>query len=45
MAHPARSTGPILPPLMAPQPHWKQEVRPEGEAPAESAPEKPEGEQ
>jgi small subunit ribosomal protein S3 len=29
MAHPARSGGPILPPLMAPQPHWKQEVRPE----------------
>ena len=29
MAHPARSGGPILPPLMAPQPHWKQEVRPD----------------
>jgi len=33
MAHPARTGGPILPPLMAPQPqpHWKQEVRPETE--------------
>ncbi len=38
MAHPARTGGPILPPLMAPQPHWKQEVRPEGEPPAEVAP-------
>jgi small subunit ribosomal protein S3 len=53
MAHPARSGGPILPPLMAPQPHWKQEVRPELEpdpaaAPpateAPSAAETPEGE-
>jgi len=45
MAHPARTGGPILPPLMAPQPHWKQEVRGEGEPQAEStpAPEKPEG--
>ena len=33
MAHPARTGGPILPPLMAPQPHWKQEVRPEAEPP------------
>jgi small subunit ribosomal protein S3 len=31
MAHPARTGGPILPPLMAPQPHWKQEVRPDVE--------------
>jgi len=39
MAHPARSGGPILPPLMAPQqqPHWKQEVRPDLEPQAESA--------
>src|ERR1035438_2400414 len=29
MAHPARSGGPRLRPLMAPQPHWKQEVRPD----------------
>jgi|ERR1035441_8330953 small subunit ribosomal protein S3 len=38
MAHPARSGGPILPPLMAPQPHWKQEVRPDIEPKAEPAP-------
>jgi small subunit ribosomal protein S3 len=50
MAHPARSGGPILPPLMAPQqqPHWKQEVRPDPAAEpapaAETAPETPEGE-
>jgi small subunit ribosomal protein S3 len=37
MAHPARTGGPILPPLMAPQPHWKQEVRGEAEPPAEVA--------
>jgi small subunit ribosomal protein S3 len=49
MARPARSGGPILPPLMAPQPQWKQEVRhepepkPEGAAKPESSP-KPEGE-
>ncbi|HTQ56405.1 MAG TPA: 30S ribosomal protein S3 [Bryobacteraceae bacterium] len=44
MAHPARTGGPILPPLMAPQPHWKQEVRGEAEAPAAEPPaEKPEG--
>ncbi len=42
MAHPARTSGPILPPLMAPQPQWKQEARGEGEAPAETG--KPEGE-
>jgi len=41
MPHPARTTGPILPPLMAPQPHWKEEVRGEGEPPAESSPETP----
>jgi small subunit ribosomal protein S3 len=44
MAHPARSGGPILPPLMAPQPHWKQEVRPELEPQAAepaAAPETP----
>ena len=41
MAHPARSGGPILPPLMAPQPHWKQEVRPDLEPAAEAAPETP----
>jgi small subunit ribosomal protein S3 len=35
MAHPARTGGPILPPLMAPQPHWKQEARPDVEPPAE----------
>jgi hypothetical protein len=52
MAHPARSGGPILPPLMAPQPHWKQEVRQDLEPAAEpaptpqseAAPETPEGE-
>jgi small subunit ribosomal protein S3 len=50
MAHPARSGGPILPPLMAPQqqPHWKQEVRSDPAAEpapaAETAPETPEGE-
>src|ERR1019366_4368342 len=38
MAHPARSGGPILPPLMAPQPHWKQEVRPDIEPQAEPTP-------
>jgi small subunit ribosomal protein S3 len=38
MAHPARTGGPILPPLMAPQPHWKQEVRPDAEPSAEPAP-------
>jgi small subunit ribosomal protein S3 len=46
MPRPARSGGPILPPLMAPQPQWKQEVRHDAEphpAPA-PAPEKPEGE-
>jgi hypothetical protein len=37
MAHPARSGGPILPPLMAPQPHWKQEARGESEPQAEPA--------
>ena len=37
MAHPARTGGPILPPLMAPQPAWKQEVRPETEPQAEPA--------
>jgi len=48
MAHPARTGGPILPPLMAPQPQWKQEVRHEAEPQAETAPapapETPEGE-
>jgi small subunit ribosomal protein S3 len=34
VSHPARSGGPILPPLMAPQPAWKQE-RPEAETQAE----------
>jgi small subunit ribosomal protein S3 len=45
MSHPARSGGPILPPLMAPQPAWKQEARPDVEpAPAvEAAPETPAG--
>ncbi len=38
MAHPARSGGPILPPLMAPQPHWKQEVRPDREPPSGAEP-------
>ncbi len=38
MAHPARSTGgPILPPLMAPQPAWKHEVRGDAEPQAEPA--------
>jgi small subunit ribosomal protein S3 len=37
MAHPARTGGPILPPLMAPQPHWKQEARPDTEPQAEPA--------
>jgi small subunit ribosomal protein S3 len=40
MAHPARTGGPILPPLMPPQPQWKQEVRTEPETKPE-----PEGEQ
>ena len=44
MAHPARTGGPILPPLMAPQPHWKQEVRPDPEPQAAApAPEAPTG--
>jgi small subunit ribosomal protein S3 len=43
MPRPAQTRGPILPPLMAPQPSWKQEVRPPVEAPTptpapESAP-------
>ena len=37
MAHPARTGGPILPPLMAPQPHWKQEARQDTEPQAEPA--------
>ncbi len=37
MARPARTGGPILPPLMAPQPTWKQEVRPEPPAAEETA--------
>jgi len=37
MARPARTGGPILPPLMAPQPQWKQEVRHEPEPAAEAA--------
>jgi len=37
-----RSGGPILPPLMAPQPQWKQEVRQETEPKPEGA-DKPEG--
>jgi small subunit ribosomal protein S3 len=41
MAHPARTGGPILPPLMAPQPAWKQEVRPEPEPQAAPASETP----
>jgi small subunit ribosomal protein S3 len=52
MSHPARTGGPILPPLMAPQPQWKQEARHEPEpqpesqpaAQPEAQPEKPEGE-
>jgi small subunit ribosomal protein S3 len=44
MARPARTGGtPILPPLMAPQPSWKQEVR--QESPAEHKPAEPDGEQ
>jgi small subunit ribosomal protein S3 len=39
MSHPARSGGPILPPLMAPQPTWKQESRPEAETQAQPVPE------
>jgi small subunit ribosomal protein S3 len=39
MSHPARTGGPILPPLMPPQPQWKQEVRADQEAKPE-----PEGE-
>jgi small subunit ribosomal protein S3 len=38
MSHPSRSGGPILPPLMAPQPAWKQEARPDVEPAAEAAP-------
>src|SRR5690349_12541100 len=34
----ARTGGPILPPLMAPQPSWKQEVRGPEEATPEAAP-------
>jgi small subunit ribosomal protein S3 len=49
MARPARTGGPILPPLMSPQPQWKQEVRQESGTPTEgeAAPEtqpNPEGE-
>ena len=28
MPHPARTAGPIMPPLAAPQPSWKQELKP-----------------
>jgi small subunit ribosomal protein S3 len=47
---PAAQAGPILPPMAPPQPAWKSELKPEGEAPAaEQAPEsegsKSEGEQ
>jgi small subunit ribosomal protein S3 len=44
MPRPARTGGPILPPLMSPQPQWKQEIRHEAESKPEPAPEKPEGE-
>jgi small subunit ribosomal protein S3 len=40
LPRPARSGGPLMPPLMAPQPSWKQEARPETPAaePAASEP-------
>jgi small subunit ribosomal protein S3 len=48
LPHPARGSAPILPPLMSPQPHWKQEVRPEPaaepKAPEPKAPEPKTGE-
>jgi hypothetical protein len=28
MPHPTRTGGPIMPPLAAPQPSWKQELKP-----------------
>jgi small subunit ribosomal protein S3 len=37
LARPARSGGPLMPPLMPPQPAWKQEARTEPQ-PAETAP-------
>jgi small subunit ribosomal protein S3 len=37
LPRPARTGGPLMPPLMAPHPAWKQEAR--TEAPAETAPE------
>ncbi len=43
LSQPARSGGPILPPMSPPQPSWKQELKQESPArPVESAPEKPE---
>jgi len=42
MPQPAKTAGPILPPLTAPQPSWKSEAKPEVEAGASEAPvEKP----
>jgi small subunit ribosomal protein S3 len=38
LPRPARSGGPLMPPLMAPHPSWKQEARAEA-PPAETAPE------
>ena len=40
LPRPARSGGPLMPPLMAPQPSWKQEVRTEAPT-AEPAPSEP----
>src|SRR5438093_1138722 len=44
LPRPARSGGPLMPPLMAPQPSWKQEVRTEAPTaePAASEPASPE---
>ena len=39
MPRPARQSGPILPPLMAPQPSWKQQTRHDQEPKPESGPE------
>ncbi|MGH9674313.1 MAG: 30S ribosomal protein S3, partial [Bryobacteraceae bacterium] len=47
LPHPARSTAPIAPPLAAPQPSWKQELKQEPAA-GESTPApetKPEGQE
>jgi small subunit ribosomal protein S3 len=44
LPRPARSGGPLMPPLMAPQPAWKQEARAETPEPAPATETKPEEE-